>query len=166
MAKPFPFDSRRAIRVLEPAVQLRLPIYLMLATLLFVTVFAWNGWAAFRRLVELTLAESPEIFIGTVWEQAGAFLIVSAAILSGYLSVVAGVCLAYTHRLIGPRVALERQIEALKNGDYAARVKLRKYDVVFRDLARDLNELAQVMERDGKSHERRSNERLLSFQIQ
>ncbi len=147
MARPL-FDTRRAVRILEPAVQVRLPIYLMFATLLFVAFFAWNGWAAFRRLAELTLADSPEIFIGTIWEQTGAFLVVSAALLTGYIAVVSGVCLAYTHRLIGPRIALARQISAMKRGDYTSRVKLRKHDTVYREVARELNDLAQTLERE------------------
>ena len=44
----------------------------------------------------------------------------------GDLVAVAGICLAYTHHLIGPRVAMLRQIAALKRGDYSARVSLRE----------------------------------------
>ena len=149
MSRPL-IDSRRTVRILEPAFELRLPFYLVLATTIFVVAFAWNGWAAFRRLAELTLADSPDAFIGTIWEQTHAFLIVSGAMLTGYLALVSGVCLAFTHRLIGPRIALSRQIEAMKNGDYGSRVKLRRYDVVFRELARDLNDLASILEHSEK----------------
>ena len=38
----------------------------------------------------------------------------------------------------------------MKNGDYGSRVKLRKYDVVFRELARDLNDLASILEHSEK----------------
>ncbi|MDJ0847661.1 MAG: hypothetical protein QNK04_04665 [Myxococcota bacterium] len=153
MSRPV-FDSRRAVRVLEPALQLRLPFYLMLATAVFVAAFAWNGWAAFRRLAELTLADSPDVFVGTLWEQARAFLIVSGAMLVGYLALVSGVCLAFTHRMIGPRIAITRQIEALKNGSYGSRVRLRRHEVVFRELARELNDLAQILEHSEKRSQR------------
>jgi hypothetical protein len=150
MVRGLPFDSRRAVRVLEPGVQLRLPAYLLGATLVFVGAFAWNGWSAFQRLVELTLVDSPDIFIGTVWEQTRSFLVVSGVILIAYLAVVAAVCLAHSHLLLGPRVALLRHVEALKNGDFGSRVMLRRRDRAFRELAQDLNDLAQMLERAEK----------------
>ena len=52
-------------------------------------------------------------------------------------------------RVVGPVVAFQRQVEALKNGDYQSRVRLREKDC-FDDLAQDLNELASLLERDEK----------------
>lgn len=147
-------DSRRAIRVMEPVVQLRLPLALVTLTGVFVAFFVWNSHAAYRRLVELGLAQAPDAFRGTVVAQTGDFLIVSSVILGAYLLAVAAICLAHTHRLIGPRVALLRQIEALKNGDYSARINLRRDDLVFREVARDLNDLAQILERAEKAERR------------
>lgn len=147
-------DSRRAIRVIEPVVQLRLPLTLVALTAVFVAAFVWNSHAAYERLVELGLAHAQDAFRGTVAEQTGDFLIVSWVILGAYVLAVAGICLAHTHRLIGPRVALLRQIDALKKGDYGARVTLREGDRVFRDVARDLNDLAQILERADKAGRR------------
>jgi hypothetical protein len=143
-------DSRRAIRVIEPAVQLTLPLTLIGLSAVFVTAFVWNSQAAYQQLVALTLAQTQDVFRSTVAEQTGDFMIVSVAILGAYLFAVAGICLAYTHRLIGPRVALVRHIEALKKGRYDARITLRRRDLVFRDVARDLNDLAQILERNAK----------------
>jgi hypothetical protein len=147
-------DSRRAVRVVEPSVQLRLLLTLVALTAVFVAAFVWNSHAAYERLVELGLAHAQEAFRSTVAEQTGDFLIVSWVILGAYLLAVAGVCLACTHRLIGPRVALLRQIEALKRGEYGARITLRQGDRVFSEVARDLNELAQILERAAKAERR------------
>ena len=147
--RSFPFDSRRLVRLLEPSVELRLPLYLGLATVAFMAAFTWNGFAAFERMAQFVLVDDPEIR-KLLWGQTRAFLVVSGTIVTGYILVVFGTCLAFTHRLIGPRVALGRQIEALKNGDYSARVQLRDGDVAFQNLARDLNDLGQILERAEK----------------
>lgn len=139
-------DQRRSIRVVEPIAQIRLPVILVTLTAIFVSAFAWNSHAAYERLIDLTLAQTQNAFRGTVSDQTGDFLIVSFALLVAYLIAVAGICLAYTHHLIGPRVAMIRHIASLKRGDYSARVFVRESDMVFRDMARDLNELAHVLQ--------------------
>lgn len=146
LGRAFMPDQRRSIRVLEPVAQIRLPVILVTLTAIFVSAFAWNSHAAYERLIDLTLAQTQDAFRGTVSDQTSDFLIVSFALLGGYLVAVAGICLAYTHHLIGPRVAMIRQIAALKRGDYSARVFLRESDLVFRDMARDLNELAHILQ--------------------
>ena len=161
----FPFDSRRAIRIVEPAVELRLPIVLMIVTLLFAGLFAWNGHAAFQRLVQLALGHTPDAFRGTIVEQSSDFVIVSCVLLGAYLIAVVGVCLAFTHALLGPRVALLRQIRALKNGNYEARVALRRSDLVFREVGNDLNDLASILERADKDARRTRATRPLSAVI-
>jgi hypothetical protein len=160
-----PSHSRRAIRVVEPVVQLRLPLTLVALTAVFVAAFVWNSHAAYERLVDLGLAHVQDALRGTVVELTGDFLIVSCAILGAYLLAVTGVCLAHTHRLIGPRVALLRQIEALKKGDYEARVTLRQGDRVFHEVARDLNDLAQILERAQRAERRARAVRPLSAAV-
>ena len=56
----------------------------------------------------------------------------------------------YTHRMIGPSVAFKRHIQALKEGDFDSRVKLRTHDA-FLDVAQELNELAEKLAHDRKS---------------
>jgi signal transduction histidine kinase len=69
-----------------------------------------------------------------------------------YIFAVLLLSVGYAHRMIGPMVPIRRQTEALKNGDYSARVTLRKRDA-FSELADDLNELAQVLEEQEKTRE-------------
>ena len=75
----------------------------------------------------------------------------SAAILSIWALVVTGLCIGYSHQLIGPVVALRRQIQALNGGNYRARTKLRKSDTAFLEMANDLDDLAKTLGRTERS---------------
>lgn len=55
-----------------------------------------------------------------------------------------GTCLAATHRLLGPIVAIQSQLQSLKNGDYASRVYLRAGHPLTR-VAKDLNDLGETL---------------------
>lgn len=64
----------------------------------------------------------------------------------GVLGIVCvGLWLYYSHRIFGPAVPLQRQIQDLINGNYEARVKLRAGDE-FKELASSLNELAEKLQ--------------------
>ena len=61
-----------------------------------------------------------------------------------YVAASVLVALFHSHRMLGPVVPLRRHVEALKNGDYASRIQLRKRDA-HGELADDLNELASLL---------------------
>ena len=86
-------------------------------------------------------------------EQTATFVQLSAQVVIAYLLVVGVLSATYIHRMIGPIVAFRRHIEALKNGDYRSRVRLRKGDA-FQDMLNDLNELAALLEREDEKRER------------
>jgi hypothetical protein len=144
-------DARRVIRFPQPMTQLKLPAYLLVATLACGAVFAWQSQAAYERMYELVISEVPETYVVMIREQTHDFAVVSASILAGYMLLVAGLCIGYSHRLIGPVVALRRQIQALKDGNYRARTKLRKSDTAFLEMGADLDELATILGRIPKS---------------
>jgi nitrogen fixation/metabolism regulation signal transduction histidine kinase len=144
-------SRRRTLRLLQPLVQLKLPLYLLLVTIAVTAAFAVHTYLAYDRIYEAVASYAPKAFEGLLQEQTRDFLIVSAAIGTGYVLIVVGMCVAYLHRLVGPTTALRRHIEALKNGDYSARVDLRKSDTVFLALEQDLNELAGILERNEKN---------------
>ena len=50
----------------------------------------------------------------------------------------------YSHRVFGPMIPLRRHVQKLKEGDYSSRVILRGKDE-FKELAADLNELAELL---------------------
>jgi len=60
-----------------------------------------------------------------------------------YILLLASVCVAYTHKLIGPLRPFVRHVERQTEGDYSSRVKLRKNDLdLYNEYAERLNELA------------------------
>lgn len=59
--------------------------------------------------------------------------------------------LVISHRLYGPMVAVERFVARLREGDYSARLALRRRDdAKVRALADNLNELAADLEKKSK----------------
>ena len=144
-------DARRAIRLPAPFAQLKLPVYLLILTLAFGALFAWHSTAAYERLYGLVISSIPESHRVLLLDQTRDFAIVSATILTGYALFVLGVCLAYTHGLLGPLVALRRHVQALKDGEYGSRVELRESDRAYLDVAQDLNDLAQSLAGGPKS---------------
>lgn len=75
-------------------------------------------------------------------------LTIAATIFLGAVSVVGGAImgLSISHRLFGPIVPIRNFIAQLKSGNFAARGSLRKNDE-FQDLMKDLNELAESLEK-------------------
>ncbi len=144
-------DARRAIRFPQPFTQLKLPIYLLILTLAFGALFAWHSTTAYERLYGLVISSMPDSHRAMLRDQTRDFAIVSAAILTGYALFVLGACLAYTHGLLGPLVAVRRHVQALKEGQYGSRVELRKSDTAYLEVARDLNDLAQSLAGGPKS---------------
>lgn len=139
-------QQRRTFRILRPDLQLRMGLTFLALTFVFGVLFALNSYAAFGKLYDALLATAPEIFQGEFGAQARSYLYVSSAILAGYLLAVFGVCVAMVHRLVGPTVALERHVRALKLDDYSSRLHLRSDDSAYNELARHLNDLAERLE--------------------
>jgi signal transduction histidine kinase len=140
------FDSRRAFRVLQLGVQFRLPLYLLLITLAFLTLFAWHAYSAYAELYTMVMTNVPESFQEQLLGQTQDFSIVGAVILGGLALTILGFSIAYTHTLLGPIVALRRQVQAMKDGNYRTRNKLRKTDAAHQGLADDLNELSAILQ--------------------
>ena len=103
------------------------------------------AWSGFLRAYSLAVAELPPHLGVSLRRMARDLASVLAVASLAYGLVVVALSVAYLKRILGPIIAFRRHVEALKNGDYAARVSLREGDV-FQDLARDLNELAGLLE--------------------
>jgi hypothetical protein len=140
-------DPRRRFRLLHPGIQLGLALHVLAVGCVFGLLFLWNAWYAFADLMAMGFAGAPAAFESQVREQAGTFALVSLAMGLGYALVVLGVCVAWSHRLLGPTVPLRRHVQALRNGNCRGRLRLRRTDGPFLPLADDLNELTQVLER-------------------
>jgi len=145
------FDSRRAFRVLQVGAQVRLPFYLLIITLAFLTLFGWHAYSAYAELYTMVMTNVPESFQEQILRQTQDFSVVGAAILGGLVLTILGFSIAYTHTLLGPIVALRRQVQSMKDGNYRTRNNLRKTDVAHQGLADDLNELAAILQHAQKS---------------
>jgi hypothetical protein len=144
-------DARRVFRFPQPMLQLKLPAYLLIATIVCGAVFAWQSQSAYERMYDLIISEVPKTYVVMIREQTHDFAIVSAAILGVWVLAVAGLCIGYSHQLLGPVVALRRQVQALNDGNYRARTKLRKSDTAFLEMANDLDDLAKTLGRTERS---------------
>lgn len=71
-----------------------------------------------------------------------------------YVLLLAAVCVAYTHRLIGPFRPFSRHIDELAKGNYSHRITLRKGDVrLLNQYADKLNSFAEQLENKEKQGE-------------
>ena len=140
--------------LLEPALQLKLPLILLAVTLVYSAFQIWHSNYAFSALFAdvVTEAGEPVFLMNVIAKQSQTFFELAAAVAIAHLLVVGVLSASYAHRMIGPVVAFRRHIEALKNGDYGSRVRLRKGDA-FRDMSDDLNELAELLQRENKQRE-------------
>jgi signal transduction histidine kinase len=69
------------------------------------------------------------------------------------VALMAGIhILFFSHRTVGPIYRFEKQLEALRNGDYSSRVHLRKRDE-FENMEGLLNELGENLEQ-ARSHDK------------
>ena len=139
--------KRRSVGLILPREQLRLPLYLAISTLAFAALFALQSYLAFGRIYTMTLSVAPTSFEELISEQLGDFAIVTFVIAVAYMAVMLTVSVAYLHRLIGPTIALRRQIRELRRGNYSSRVTMRSSEVTFSELSREINELAETLER-------------------
>lgn len=142
--------ERRKARnlLLEPRLQLKLPIQLLLLTAFFAVLVSVVLYYGFESLYEFVTMQGVmgEQLADAIRHQSHAIAIVFVSLFVGYVLLTIGLAVLYLHKLVGPTVAFRRHIEALKNGDFSARIKLRKNDA-FPELATDLNELAEILER-------------------
>src|SRR5262245_39847920 len=113
---------RRTLRMIQPRAQLKLAAYLILASVAFVGLEVFNSWAAYARLAQHTLSFAPAALTQDVLDQTQDYLNTSLALLAGFTISVVIVSIGYVHRLLGPIVAFERCLRALRSGNYAARV--------------------------------------------
>ena len=141
--------QRRLMRFDAPRPQLRLAVYVLIISLGFAMLFALNSYAAYGPLMESALSVVPEAYRSDLAAQTFEYGRVTIALLLGYLLAVVGLSGASVHWLTGATVALERQVRALRQGDYGARVRLRSGDAVHAELAKQLNGLAEELERRG-----------------
>jgi hypothetical protein len=142
---------RRTVRLIRPRVQLKLAAYLLLLSSFFVAAEAFNSWSAYGHMAAHTLSFAPEGLKQDVLDQTQSYLHTSFALLGAFVFALLVFSIGYVHRLLGPIVAIERQLRALRNGDYSARITLREGDHLYHDLANQINHLAAQLQQSDRS---------------
>ena len=134
--------------LLRPALQLKLPFYLLAVTLGFVGLWAAQAYVAYETLLVSAFEDTvaSEGLKHVLRFQTRDFASASAMMGVAYVLLILGISIYYAHKMVGPTVAFRRHVQALKRGDYSKRVQLRAGDA-FGDLARELNELAETLEK-------------------
>jgi len=150
LSKALGLDERRKARnfLVKPVVQLQLPLFVLLLSVLFVLLTLMLGNLYFEQtFVTMMATTSQTEYLQTIIsEQTREFRSMALLMLVVYAVLIVVVTVVYTHRLIGPVLPIMRQVKALQEGRYAQRVTLRRDDTL-KDLAGELNELAAVLEK-------------------
>ena len=133
--------------MLKPSLQMKLPLYTLILSFTFGLVALLLFYVYFEQLYAMMLENTTQgsYLRAAVRLQTSNFIEAASMLLVGYILLMVAVTTIYTHRIIGPTVALKRHIKALKDGLYSHRVQLRKHDEL-KDMAADLNELAEILE--------------------
>lgn len=134
--------------LLAPRLQLLLGLYSALLGVAFAAAVLGVIFAGMSRVyaqvIDLVAEKQAALeIIDRAAHDCGIHLFV-AAVLFVALNIV--VTVVYTHRLVGPMTAFERQLAALREGRYDARVVLRPHDA-FQELAAELNGLAEALQK-------------------
>jgi len=139
-------EKRRLVNAFwQPFLQFKLLMYMLGSTAFVAVLLAGFLYYAFNDLVGVVTGRTEatsyygdmiEIQLVHLFRYCGALFVL-------YVILLASVCVAYTHRLLGPLRPFVRHVEKLTAGDYSSRVVLRKGDLqLYNEYADRLNELA------------------------
>lgn len=133
----------------EPFQQFKLLTWMLGATALVAVLLGSFLYFAFSELIgAVTVDDGSRSYYAEMVElQLVNLFKYCAALFFLYIVLLATVCVAYTHRMIGPMQPFNRHVDALLEGDFNSRVLLRKNDLQTFDAFSDkLNQLAVNMD--------------------
>ncbi len=136
--------------VIEPFKQVKVGVYIIGLSVVFMTVmaalFIFAFYEQYQHIADIFSVVSPggqwELMVNHVFVRNGVILV---CVFIGYLACMSFLIFKLTHRVYGPLVSIRRFMEQLEEGSYAARLTIRKKDEL-QGLAQNLNKLAQVLE--------------------
>lgn len=151
MELPATFQDRRKTKniLTDPGVQIRFGFYGVFLAVVFSIAMMISYYLSLETFGEILTLATTHRGVATegVYEE---FLRESTrwmiVLIAGYALVSLVFFIAVTHRFVGPQVAIRRHINDLIAGNFSARVSLRKDDA-FQDIASDLNQLSQNLEK-------------------
>jgi len=140
--------------VWEPFLQFKLLMYMLGLTAIVAIALGTFLWFAFGNLIgSISTSAGASYYEDEMNMQLIYLFRYCGALFFLYVLLLAAVCVAYTHKLIGPFLPFKRHVEELTKGNYSHRVVLRKGDVrVLYEYADQLNELAKQLETKEKQN--------------
>jgi len=135
--------------VWEPFLQFKLLMYMLGLTAIVALLLGAFLYFAFGNLIDTisTTSTGTSYYEDEINMQLVYLFRYCGALFVLYVLLLAAVCVAYTHRLVGPFRPFTRHVEELSKGNYAHRVTLRKGDVrMLNEYAEKLNQLAVHLE--------------------
>jgi len=147
-------QKRRVVNAIwQPFLQFKLLMYMLGSTAVVAVLLGAFLYFAFSDLIEVVASQSEstsyygemiEIQLVHLFRYCGALFVL-------YILLLATVCVAYTHRMIGPIRPFTRHVDSLISGNYSSRVNLRKGDLdMYVEYAEKLNELAAGLDEQEK----------------
>lgn len=144
--------NRRKIRnyLLLPALQLKISVAQILLATIFtaslLAIFYVHLNAFFTIVIQMTNTDDSQLesLLSGLATLRISLMIAGMAFVAAQMLMV----ITYSHRLIGPMVAIKRTAGLLASGKYGYQVKLRPHDA-FKEVADDLNRLSRRLESIG-----------------
>lgn len=144
------FKNKRSVKnlILSPRLQLPFAFYSILSAIIFSSlclyVFYIETTDSIKLILELTDVgdEAVEALKLTSLKSLKYILILTCLFVFSNVFVAARL----SHKMVGPVVQFLKHTKSLQKGDFTSRVHLRPNDG-FYDLANELNELAEVLEK-------------------
>lgn len=145
-----PKQRRKVVNAFwQPFVQFKLLMYMLGSTAIVAVLLGAFLYVAFNDLITVVTGntEGAGFYTDMIGHQFKNMMRYCAALFALYILLLATVCVAYTHRLMGPMRPFIRHAEALSKGDYSSRVSLRKGDLDLHvEFADKLNKMAEHMQ--------------------
>jgi len=145
-----PVQKRRVVNAIwQPFLHFKLLMYMLGTTAIVAILLGAFLYFAFSDLIAVVTSQTDETsYYGEMIEiQLVHLFRYCGALFVLYIVLLAAVCVAYTHRLVGPIRPFGRQVDSLAQGDYSARITLRRGDLdLYTEFAEKLNHLAVNLE--------------------
>lgn len=152
-----PKPQKRSIQTLliEPFRQIKLGLYVVLSSLLFIGLASYLVFGAFKEQYEHIMTLFNVVDPEAQWSLIVNEVFIRNAIkistlFGGYLLFLLVMVFRLTHRYYGPLVAIERFLGELQRGNYSARVSVRRKDEL-QGLVTQLNQLAEGLQHSRKA---------------
>lgn len=162
-----PKKKKRTIKyfLIEPFKQIKLGLYVIIISLGFTCLAGLMIFQAlqeqYQQVMEIFSVVDPSKQWSLLLNNVFLSNVVKLSVLfGGYLILLFGVIISKTHKVYGPLVGVERFLDYMVQGNYWARVRVRKGDDL-KNLAVKLNLLAETLQNQYGAPDRRGQPQII-----